>query len=161
MRAEPAYSGGSHCVDAVPREDAPKSGGKGEAGFTLVELMFASGVLAMTLVLLFGSMLSVSYLAVIAQDRANATALLTSVLEEAKTKDYTSLLAFSPPVSPGKPVKTIALQCLQADGTKLGLPVKVIPSVQLPNPLRLVCTVNWTDSKGRTLSVTASAWHYR
>ena len=53
---------------------------RGEAGFTLVELVFASGVLAMTLVLLFGSMLSVSYLAVIAQDKANATTLLTSVI---------------------------------------------------------------------------------
>lgn len=142
-------------------DSAHRRARKGEAGFTLVEVVFASSVLALTLVMLFGSMLSISYLAVIAQDRSNATTMLTSVMEEIRGKDYAGLLAYVAPVSVGKPVKTISLQCLQADGTKLALPVKAAPAVALPNPCRVVCTVNWTDSKGRALSLTSAMWHYR
>ena len=135
---------------------------RNEAGFTLVELMFASGVLAVTLVLLFGSFLSVSNLAFVAQDRVNAATALTSVMEELRTKDLNGLLGYVPPVLTGKPLRTVSVQCLQSDGTKLTLPTdpKSLLSA-LPNPVRVLCTVNWTDKKGRTQSVQSTAWYYR
>ena len=88
---------------------------KEERGLTLLELLFASGVLAMTLSLLFGSMVNVSLANNATAGRAVAVTHVSSVMEEVRATNSDLLLAYVPPQFEGLGVaEIIEVQCYDA-----------------------------------------------
>jgi len=132
-------------------------------GFTLLELMFAVGILAGTLSLLFGSLLSVSLAGGITEDRAVAVTHLSSVMEELSTLSFDQMMAYAPPVFGNlDDNESITLECLDADGGIIPLPADPATlGVTLPNPLVIQCRVTWTAENNRTLSRMAARAFYR
>lgn len=129
------------------------------AGMSLVEVMFAMGILATTLSLLFGSLISISVVGKINEEKAVANTALNSTLEELRGKPLKDLLLYAPdtPEKPGVE-RSVLLECYDADGTAVELPMdlavdpdsgallEALPD--LPNPLEVKATLLWTNEKG-------------
>ncbi len=134
-----------------------------ESGLTLLEIMFAAGVLVVGFVLVFGSVFSISEARDVTEGRAAAMAQLASVMEEVRRTSYSELLAYEPPAPDGLGEDaTVEVRCFYNDGTSLELPVPVdsVPDL-LPNPCEIQVTVTWHDLRGRTLTRTSSALYGR
>jgi type II secretory pathway pseudopilin PulG len=130
---------------------------------TLVELMIASGIVTIALVLTLGSIISVSSTTDLAEDRAMAAATITSVLEELRALPYQELLAYQPPVVAGTGVGTVlSVACIASDGTAVPLPVDSSSfSGSFPNPVEVRVTVTWRDKMGRPYSLRNAAFLVR
>ncbi len=129
------------------------------AGFTLVELMIAAGVLATSLGLLFGSLVSLSLLGQVAEGKTMATAYLSGVLEEVRQMPRDSLFAFSPQTPPQQPGYTLAavLDALDADGNAVRMPLANPASgAALPEPVSIRVTVVYATPKGHVFSITST-----
>ncbi len=132
-------------------------------GFTLLELMFASGVLALGLAMLFGALISINALGQISEERTTATAQVASVLEHIRTQDFDDLLNYELPYLPSGPgvERAIVVECFDEDGGAVQLPMAqaaedtgVTPS--FPNPLEVKVTMVWASDTGRPYSVSAT-----
>ncbi|NIA14951.1 MAG: hypothetical protein GWP08_12820 [Nitrospiraceae bacterium] len=136
---------------------------KEERGLTLLELMFASGVLAMTLSLLFGSMMSVSLANDATEGRAVAVTQVSSVMEELRATSSDELLSYVPPQFEGLgTAEMVEVRCYNAGGETLSFPVSTENlTAPLPNPLQVECIVRWYDERGRHYSYNVSEWIYR
>ena len=134
-----------------------------ESGLTLLELMFAAGVMALALAFLFGSLITIAVAGGLTENRACAVTHLSSVLEEIRGLGYDELLAYQPPVFNNlAPTETITVECYKGDGTTLQLPVNPDSVTNpLPNPLQVRCTVAWNDPRGHALQQRASQLVYR
>lgn len=122
----------------------------GQAGMSLLEVTFAAGIMATALSLLFGSLISISLVGKINEDKTVANTEISSVLESLRGMDYNDLLTFTPetPSSPGI-ARTVTLECFNADGTALALPLAADAELpDLPNPLEVQVTLLWTNDKG-------------
>ena len=129
------------------------------AGMSLDEVMFAMGILATTLSLLFGSLISISVVGKLNEEKAVANTALNSTLEELRGKPLKDLLLYAPdtPEKPGVE-RSVLLECYDADGTAVELPMdlavdpdsgallEALPD--LPNPLEVKATLLWTNEKG-------------
>ena len=134
---------------------------KDQSGVTLIELMFAVGVLAVALSLLFGSLMSISLAGKVTQARGVAAVQLASVMEELQGLSYESLLEYVPPTLEGAgTTETVEINCFDASGAELALPVSSETleglSEPLPNPLRVESTVTWYDERGHEYSFSVS-----
>jgi type II secretory pathway pseudopilin PulG len=129
-----------------------------ESGVTLIELMFAVGIMAMALAFIFGSLIDVAKASDLTQSRSVAVTHVATVMEEVQSLGYDALLAYQPPQLRGLGYsETIQVQCIKADGTAIQLPVSAASLTQpLPNPLQVECTVGWRDEKGHSFSLKAS-----
>lgn len=138
------------------------SGGE-ESGFSLLELMFAAGIMAMTLSLLFGSVITITLSGKVSENRAVAATHLSSVMEELRGASYNALLSYIPPDHEGAGVgEAIEVRCFDAAGVAVPLPVDPESlDGPLPNPLRVECTVEWEGEQGHGFSTTASQLLYR
>lgn len=128
-------------------------------GMTLIEIMFAMGILAATLSLLFGSLISISIVGRINEDKAVANTALNSTLEELRNKPLQDLLLYTPetPDHPGVE-RTVQLECYDDDGAAIAIPMDLEvdaasgallePLPDLPNPLEVKATLLWTNEKG-------------
>ncbi len=137
------------------------------SGMTLIEIMFAMGILATTLSLLFGSLISISVVSRLNEEKAVANTTLNSTLEELRGKPLKDLLFFVPetPEMPGVE-RTVSLECYDDDGTVLALPLDLEidadsgallePLPDLPNPLEVKATLLWTDQKGHVFKTCAT-----
>ena len=137
------------------------------SGMTLIEIMFAMGILATTLSLLFGSLISISVVSRLNEEKAVANTTLNSTLEELRGKPLKDLLLFVPetPEMPGVE-RTVSLECYDDDGTVLALPMDLEidadsgallePLPDLPNPLEVKATLLWTDQKGHVFKTCAT-----
>lgn len=127
---------------------------KNDTGLTLIELMFASGILAMALSMLFGSLISISSLSIIAEDRTVAAAQVASVAEEIRAMPFNQLVAFTPPPIDGPGVnRAVLVEVFDADGTAMALPLAAGQNLPLlPNPLEVKITMVWENSGGRVYS---------
>jgi len=137
------------------------------AGMSLVEVMFAMGILATTLSLLFGSLISISVVGKINEEKAVANTALSSTLEELRGKPLKDLLLYAPD-TPDKPgvERSVLLECYDEDGTAIELPMdlavdpdsgallEALPS--LPNPLEVKATLLWTNEKGHVFKAYAT-----
>jgi type II secretory pathway pseudopilin PulG len=125
------------------------------AGVTLLELMFASGVLALALSMLFGSLISISALSTIAEERTVAAAQVASVAEEVRNLNFDALIDYTPPPVGGPGVhRTVLIEVYDADGTAMPLPLAggggATPT--LPNPVEVKITMVWETAGGRVYS---------
>jgi len=131
------------------------------AGVTLLELMFASGVLAVSLAMLFGALVSINVLGGVSEERAVAASEIAGVLEHLRTLDYADLVAYQLPWSVTEPgtERALVVECFDADGGSLTLPLSVPegedPPV-LPNPLEVKVTLLWANENGRAHVMSAS-----
>lgn len=135
---------------------------KSNSGMSLLELTFASGILAMALSLLFGSLISITLVARINEDMAIANIELANVLEEIRTMTLEELKDYEPPAleKPGTKQavslvfydefnEQIPLPLSEDDGDKLDSP-------ELPNPLELEATLLWSNEKGHMFRSSAT-----
>jgi len=123
--------------------------------------MIASGVVAMSMGMLFGSMVSIGVSGQVAEGKTQATAYMLSVLEQVRYTPRTSLFTFSPPAAPRDPGYTmaVALDALDANGAAVRLPLaSAAAGANLPYPLCVRATVVYTTPKGNLYSVTSTTY---
>ena len=140
-----------------------------ETGFTIIEVMFVTGIMVLALALLFGSMVSLAELDGIAEGQQIATAHLTTVMEGLRRLRVEDAAAYTPPplADLGKsrseiisdlPDEKITVECFDKAGAAITLPVDVKTlSEPLPSPLEVRVTVAWKGPRGRLHSISASA----
>jgi len=123
-------------------------------GMTLLELMFASGILAMALSMLFGSLISISVLSSIAEDRTVAAAQVASMAEEIRTLNFDTLLDYVPPPVDGPGAsRVMVIEVFDANGTAIAVPLDASgANPTLPNPLEVKITMVWETNGGRVYS---------
>lgn len=146
---------------------------RSEDGMTLLELMFACGVVAMALSFLFGSLLSLNVVGDLSQSRGLAVNHLSSVMEDLRHLSLEQLTEYAPPTLFGVGVlERVEAQLHASDGTviPLPLPAELLASATdpaamldatLPNPCRMDVTLTWMDERGHAFSVSASEMRYR
>ncbi|MDQ1257073.1 MAG: Type secretion system protein, partial [Candidatus Hydrogenedentes bacterium] len=101
---------------------------KGEAGFTLLELLFAAGVLAIGLSMLFGSVMSVSAVGRLAEDRQLALMHVSAILEEMRLMPFSILMTYEPPEFCGLTNEMIEIVCYDSSGGEIPLPIDTTPT---------------------------------
>jgi len=127
-------------------------------GFTLLELTFAAGILAMALSLLFGSLITILVVAQINEDKAIANTHLASVLEQVRNMTVEDLMEFEPPALDRPGVRrAISLVCFDTQGEMVELPlIDDAETPDLPNPLEVMATLLWSNEKGHVFESSAS-----
>ena len=118
--------------------------------------MFASGVLATGLGLLFGSLVNLSLLGQIAEGKTRATGYLSSVLEQARQTPRNRLFTISPLAPPKEPgyAMTVAIDAFDAAGVPVRLPVADPATAgAFPRPVQVRVTVVCTTPRGHMLSL--------
>ena len=132
------------------------------AGLTLLEVMFAAGVLAMALSLLFGSLLSMNVVGQISESRTSAASQLASVLEELREMPIEQVVNYTPPELYGPGVSTVvSVGYYDADDGFVLLPLAGDAPLNLPNPLQVKAELIWTDERDRLYSMEAVTYHAR
>lgn len=133
-----------------------------DSGLTLLELVFAVGVVGVALAFLFGSLVNLSVASNMTQNRAIAATHLATVMEEFKTLDFAQQLAYVPPLFQNLgPSEVVQLEIVLADGSTINLPVDPLTVGVLPNPMLVRCTVNWLGTSNRPLTLDASQFFQR
>ena len=99
-------------------------GSRSRYGFTMIEVMFATGILLLTLVLLGGVVSRLAALNQIAVRQEIATTHFASALEEIRALDHKDLQTFRPtqPQDLGENGR-ITVECVSANGDTYALPV--------------------------------------
>jgi hypothetical protein len=136
---------------------------KNNAGLTLLELMFASGIVAMALALLFGSLISMRVMGQANEDQVKATAFLGSILEEVNALAFDQLGAITTPTNLLGPGKTrnrnivLAFTVPKSDGSISSYALPYTGDISLiPNPVEVKVTLTWQDEVGRNLQMVTS-----
>ncbi|NTW99818.1 MAG: hypothetical protein HGB35_07825 [Geobacteraceae bacterium] len=130
-----------------------------DLGFTLIELMFAAGVLAMGLGMLFGSLISMNLMVQVAEGKTKATAYMSSVLEQVRETPRSTLFTFSPVAAPQCPgyAMRVVLDAVNTDGSTVRLPLaNAAAGSALPSPLVIRATVAYTTPRGQEFSMTST-----
>ncbi len=131
-------------------------------GMTLIELMFAAGIIAMALSMLFGSLISLSLMGQVNKSRMDAIASLNNVMEQVNTLPYEGLQTFVPasdPYGPGVSRQvTIQFVVPQASGTPLLVPLPLPSNYAnpIPNPVEVRVTLSWQEQNGYVFQIMAS-----
>ena len=129
---------------------------------TLLDLMYAAGVLALALSLLFGSLMSLSVIGQLSESRTQAAAHVASVLEEVRRLPLEGIVAYTPPEFYGPGVeRAVNVGFYNANGELVALPVGEDVPAGLPNPLQVRAEFIWSDDRGRLYSVQAVTNHGR
>lgn len=140
-----------------------------QAGFTLLEAMFAAGVLSLALSMLFGSLLTINVIGQLSESRTQAACELASLLEEARTMSIGELINYVPPELHGPGIDQ-SVQLEYIDGSGNAVPLPLAPEEEsgeakvpagLPNPLEIRATYAWTDENGRVYGMSAATRHGR
>lgn len=133
------------------------------SGMSLLEVTFAAGIMATALSLLFGSLISISLIGRLNEDKSVAHTELASTMEQLRGLDFTDLMTFTPaaPTMPGVE-QTLTLECYLADGSARALPLtpnilgEVTVPENLPNPLEVRATLLWRNEKGHVFQAHAT-----
>lgn len=129
-----------------------------QAGMTLVELMLACGVVAVSLSLLFGAMTGFGNVGTLSSDRSQAMVALAGTVEQLRFMDYSKVLTFEPEkmeTGPGAS-RALTIEYFDASGDAHTLPVEGTPPTNLPNPLELRARMVWQDKAGRAYTAVVS-----
>lgn len=144
-------------MNQVNKAQIPKN-----AGFSLIELTFASGILALGLSMLFGSLLSLALVARLNEERAVANAHLASVLDQVRTKSVDDLMEYKPPVldAPGVQ-RAVTVVCFDAEGKSIPLPLESdgaspLQRPALPDPFEVRATLLWSNARGQVFESSAT-----
>ncbi len=131
------------------------------AGMTLLEIMFAAGIVAMALAMLFGSLLSLTVVGQVNEGQMAASACMTTLMEEINTLPYESVKAYIPPTSLNGPgvSREVALAFVvpKENGT---VEYPAIPYTgedkNLPNPVEVRLTLTWKEENGQVFKMVTS-----
>ncbi len=144
-----------------------------DAGMTLVELMFATGIAAVTLSMVFASLLAIARVGELNESRLAASAAVSSLMEDINSMPFEDLLEYTPPALevPGMRYY-VSVECLlppsegtageegvsATQGTAQTIPFPVPESYteELPDPLEVLVTLTWHDDAGHTYQVKGS-----
>lgn len=131
-------------------------------GMTLLEVTFATGILAMALSLLFGSLISLTLVARLNEDQTIANTELTSVLDKAAQLPLEELVVYQPsaPDRPGVK-RAVSLVCFDREGAPVNLPLsredgEPVEIPDLPNPLEVQAVMLWSAPSGHVFQYTAT-----
>lgn len=134
-----------------------------DAGFTLLEMMIAAGIMVGGLVLVFASIFSMNELCTLSGERALGMAQLSGLLEDLRASSYDELLTYQPPpinVKLGSPV--VEVQAYYDDGSYVYLPIEGdVLDPPLPNPCELNVKLSWSDRRNHIVTATASTMYRR
>lgn len=131
-------------------------------GMTLLEVTFATGILAMSLSLLFGSLISLTLVARLNEDQTIANTELTSVLDKVAQLPLEKLVVYQPP-TPNRPgvKRAVSLVCFDREGAPVNLPLpsedgEPVEMPDLPNPLEVQAVMLWSAPSGHVFQSTAT-----
>ena len=132
-----------------------KSVRRNNAGMTLIELVFAAGVLAVALSTMVGALMTLAVMGDVAEGRTRATTALASVMEQVRVAGPGILTETPAPVECDGQTMAVMMEVFNSDGEPLSVPVSVdndgnLPD--LPNPMEVRVTVMWEDKRGRVYS---------
>jgi len=123
---------------------------KDEAGMSLIELMFATGILAGTLAAVFTSLVGISAIGTTNENRTRAAITLASVLEEINALPFSEAIKYAPPTAlsvPGISHQVSVAMLLPSDGDEentAAIPMAAgfdtTQALLRPNPARLRST---------------------
>ena len=151
------------------------------SGMTLMELMMAAGIIAIALVLLVGSLISIFRVSTIAEDRTIAESQANTIFEQIGSRNATNLKSYIPPVFTDlgatqtvdvdvftqNPVTTTDPHPANnpnppahANPTTNFLRLPSTATTTIPNPVMICCTVTWTDKQGRPSHLHVSRLFY-
>lgn len=131
-------------------------------GMTLLELMFAAGVVGLALAFLFGSLVTITMASNLTQNRGIAVSHMATVMEELHGAGLQQLLTYTPPVFTNLGTsEVVQLEAILDSGTVLALPADPATVGPLPNPLLIRCRVSWIGVENRPLTLDASQLFYR
>lgn len=149
------------------------------AGMTFLELMFAVGISAVALTMVFSSLMAIARVGELNESRLAAAAAVSSLMEDIQSMSYEELLQYVPPEveMPGVDYY-IEVECLLpaagATGGDEGMatgetgittetaqetiafPLPEDCATSLPDPLEILVTLTWQDDAGHTYRVKAS-----
>jgi len=128
-----------------------------ERGMTLVELMFAAGILAFVLSMIFTSVISVGVNREIHTQRLQAESAVNEVLDQISRTDASQILSFQPDVVllPGNSA-VLQIEAVTADGLNISIPSA--DQVSLPNPVEIRVILSWQTDRGYTITKRASTY---
>lgn len=136
-------------------------------GMSLIEITFAMAILATALSLLFGSLISITIIGRLNEQKAQAQTELSSTLEDLRELPLVDLLEYVPesPAHPGVE-RAIALECFDGNGASVPLPMALVrdpvtgvltgPLPDLPNPLEVKATLLWKNERGHVFKLHAT-----
>lgn len=129
---------------------------RNDSGVTLLELMLACGVMAVTLSMLFGALVSMNVIGETTRARTEATTALANVLEQVRFTPSTSMMSTTISLAEGPGTRrAVVLKAADASGNWTTLPSSTSIGT-LPNPLEIQATLVWEDENGRVYSASAS-----
>lgn len=144
---------------------------RSDAGFTLVELMIASGIIGVALAMTMGSLVSVATAQRTTEASAVAATHVSSILEEIRnTTSIDDVYEYIAPNIRGLGSSAVVtVSCFDVADNEIYLPLtsvsesESIPIVRptLPNPALIQVTIQWTDADGRDRRFQAFTYHRR
>lgn len=143
---------------------------KNEAGMSLIELMFATGILAGTLSMVFTSLIGISVVGTTNEGRLRAATTVASVLEEVNALSFADTLKYAPPSDLSAPgvYHQVQVEMLlssssgddeESPGTAVvtALPVATgFNTTSVPDPVEIRVTLTWQEQNGRIYQVNGS-----
>jgi type II secretory pathway pseudopilin PulG len=133
-----------------------------DLGFTLIELMFAAGVLATGLGLLFGALVSINLMGQVSEGKTRAAAYMSAVMENVRQSSRVNLFYYAtlpPPQEPGWTM-AVTLEATNASGTAVRLPLADPTTAStLPSPLAVRATVVCATPRGNMFSMTSITYN--
>ncbi|HOV32225.1 MAG TPA: type II secretion system protein [Candidatus Hydrogenedens sp.] len=129
-----------------------------QRGMTLVELMFAAGILTFVLSMIFTSVISVGVNREIHTQRLQAESAVNDVLDQISRMDASQILSFQPDVVllPGNSA-VLQIEAVVSDGSTINIP-SVNGAVTLPNPVEIRVILSWQTDRGYTITKRASTY---
>lgn len=130
---------------AGPRAGTRAPVARGRAGFTMLELMVAIGILLVATLAAFGSQVRSFDLLGASQDAAVAMTDLEVCMEEVLTRTADAIPTAYPPAEPIAVFDDLHLPQQRIVPTYPGL----VAGGAVPDPLEIILTATWNDRRGR------------
>ena len=132
---------------------------RNDAGVTLIELVFAAGVLAVALSTMVGALLTLTVMGDVAEGRTQAMTALASVMEQTRAAGPQALAQTPVPMEVDGQTMAVSMEIINPNGENMSVPVQLdadgnMPT--LPDPLEVEVTVMWEDKRGRVYSTRAA-----
>jgi len=128
------------------------------AGFTMLELMVAIGVLLVAVLSAFGSQLTSLSLVSTSRETDTAMTNLQACMESILTLQTDQIPLATSDFADGQPIPgydNLSNQRMVA--TYPGFPTGSTDPSDVPDPLEIVLTLTWSDAEGRARSVTLNS----
>ncbi len=133
---------------------------RSNAGFTLLEVMFASTIFVVLIVFLFGSLLQFYMVQEVTKQRSIALAHIGTVIEELQSLNIDELLEYVPPELSGLGEEVeVSAEYIDEEEEFHLLPLEEIGDdlqAGLPNPLEVRVSMHWIDRRGQEYRRSAS-----